>query len=295
LGAFPAPLPVPVTKDAISTLVEKRYEYLVSEKADGVRCLLYFCRMKGCKIVYLIDRRFDFYIVNGNSFEFLSRDSHLFEGAGTLLDGELVCPQENMHQYMMFDVLLLSGVDKRAVGLVDRLKAGMWALFPHFDRVCGNKTFSMSTKRIFRLTEWCSFLEHYKDVCRNHKSNDGIIFTPLNMSVHPGKHTTLFKWKPPSSQTIDFIFKPPNVLCVYDCGIERPVAHLLNTNNLRMLKDGCVIECKFDNNSGSWILEKERIDKYHGNNMKTYQSTMRIIKAPITFDILRLSLTNKTP
>ena len=82
-NSFPAPQPVSIEKKDFEKL--KKYDYNVTLKLDGTRFLLFFMLDKhNNKQTILVNRALNFYNININC------ENNLYEGQGTLLDGELL-------------------------------------------------------------------------------------------------------------------------------------------------------------------------------------------------------------
>lgn len=98
--AFPGSMPVGFSRRSIPLI--QQTDYYVSEKTDGLR---YMMMITG-ECPYLIDRKFDFYVLQG--FPLLVE---LFGQTGvTLLDGEMVRhAQTKQAMFMIFDIICLNG------------------------------------------------------------------------------------------------------------------------------------------------------------------------------------------
>jgi hypothetical protein len=116
--------------------------------------------------------------------------------------------------------------------------------------------------------------------------NDGLIFTPIEEPVRMGTHETLFKWKPREHITIDF-------LCDVDATVDgAPVmglfiqgpTYITTLTGLTAGGDptrfkGKIVECGYG--ECGWYIIKERPDKTHPNNRRTYERTLVNIRENI--------------
>jgi hypothetical protein len=204
------------------------FPYTVTEKADGIRKLLYIAPNQR---IYLIDINLE--------FEFTGLVCNNKDYVNTIIDGEHVMYDKNgkyINKYLCFDIYWTGDEDVR--------------VFP-FIKMENMKYDAKISKEIFRYTEMMKTLskmdhkpitnksialkieskEFYSNInvpifqqCKTiiDKINDGmfdyetdgLIFTPINKSVGSTKNGILqnnktwklsFKWKPPEYNTIDFL------------------------------------------------------------------------------------------
>lgn len=182
--------PESLCKDKISNLY--KFEYSVTDKADGDRALL------------LINKTGDVYFLDNNINKIFKTDVKSEQnGMSSILDGELV-RIENTIYFLAFDIFYFNNVDLRGnteYTLKKRLEI-LKSLLTTFnnsslykilckDYYFGN-VFSASKKILNSINE-----KVYK--------NDGLVFTPVNEPYPKTKKwSNLLKWKPAELNTIDF-------------------------------------------------------------------------------------------
>lgn len=290
-GPFPGPMPVPVTVENLKSLSYKRKNYIVAEKTDGTRCLLFLCRLKGVKLILLVDRKYQFFIVNGSLFTLTKQDAYLFENGGSLFDGELVSSKtaDEKLKYFVFDVFIGGGHDYRKLDYISRIHRCTVMLYHHLDQ---DKPFEVRLKRFIALKHFDEFMNHYRNI-KTQIAVDGIIFSPMDMQLSSGRNINLLKWKPPIQNTIDFVYQKGGVLCLSDFCKTKPIATLLTKDvqsqfdsRVKLNGQTLVIECEYDTEEHGWKFVKERTDKNMGNNTRTYLSTLQLLKSPVCMDDL---------
>ncbi|KAF1997098.1 mRNA capping enzyme, alpha subunit [Amniculicola lignicola CBS 123094] len=216
---FPGAQPVSFARSHISEL--QRAEYFMSEKTDGIRCLLFmFFRDAGNgfePVTFLIDRknnyyelqpglRFPYYQDPGNPEKFLFN---------TILDGELVhdrVPGQPKPRlvYYVFDCLVIDGQSYVHRPLDRRLGYMKEQVFKPYEAQFKNHP---APEIPFRIKEKISYPPyHVKHVFDNilpnlPHGNDGLIFTCKSTGYQFGTDKHILKWKPPHENTIDFKLK----------------------------------------------------------------------------------------
>lgn len=224
-----------------------RKDYVVTDKADGERGLLFIS--KGGKM-YLISSKME--------VMFTGSKTEVNEFKYSLLDGELILHNKNkqyINLYAAFDLYFLNGQDIRSFGfvsttekdttnmrrlrlpllrnLIANLKANAIA-----DKSVPTNQLRINTKRFYPILNQSERIAHKEedmnifDACHYILQNikdglyeyntDGLIFTPSSFGVggdKPGVTRSVktweysFKWKPPHFNTIDFLIttqKSPN-------------------------------------------------------------------------------------
>ena len=218
---------VPLNSEYVS-IENINYPYTVTEKADGIRKLLFIAPNKK---VYLID-------INLN-VEFTGLTCNNTDYINTILDGEHVIYDKHgkyINYYLCFDVYWVKEEDHRiyAFSNMEGMKYDRKIEEPKFrfnimDKVIREANFiSISKNDIVMNIEIKTFysnmdnsiFEQCKKILDKEKmggfpyETDGLIFTPINKSVGSTKLGILenyktwplsFKWKPPKYNTIDFL------------------------------------------------------------------------------------------
>ncbi|KAF3915378.1 hypothetical protein AA313_de0206847 [Arthrobotrys entomopaga] len=215
--AFPGAQPVSFATKHIDEL--HREDYYVCEKSDGIRCLLYCTYSElphegspGTEAYYLIDRKNDYYYVQGLHYPKTTEDWSSFH-TGTLVDGELVIDEKKdgrkVCKYLVFDCLVLDNVSLVQRPLDKRLGYFRQMFFKPYEELCKkfpeemqyfpfylqfkNMELSYALPKMFDLV--LPNLEH---------GNDGLIFTAVNAEYKFGTDEKILKWKPADENSIDF-------------------------------------------------------------------------------------------
>ena len=119
-------------------------------------------------------------------------------------------------------------------------------------------------------------------------NNDGLIFMPEMLPVISGTQYSMLKWKPENKHTFDFLIKEnENNLeaFVFHMGSISPFAKIhentedgkefiSKTKELSEYKDGCIVECNFNNDKNNFIPILVRTDKTHPNSLRTVERTL---------------------
>ncbi|KAI4211818.1 MAG: hypothetical protein LQ351_005459 [Letrouitia transgressa] len=203
----------PVSFAAKHMLELQKQDYYVCEKSDGIRCLMYLTRDMDKELIYLIDRKNDYYYVDRLHFPLPGSDESLFH-IDTLVDGELVNDREpngSMQlKYLVFDCLVLDGsslmhrtLDKRLAYFRDKVFNPYVALYKKYPEEAKDRPFIVD----FKNMEFSyGIAKLFKEVLpRLPHGNDGLIFTCRNTPYQFGTDPHILKWKPPKENSIDFI------------------------------------------------------------------------------------------
>jgi len=118
---------------------------------------------------------------------------------------------------------------------------------------------------------------------------DGLIFTPNDDT------NKIYKWKPPTLNTIDMLYKDGKLYVGDVNNILIDMAVIMKDEfgihpikfNKSMLNSNIIYEFNFDKNSNSFILHKQRDDKIKPNFYTVAISVMRNILNPITDETIR--------
>lgn len=234
-GSFPGPQPVILehsnfAPDETDVPNIRRDDYFVTDKADGLRCLLVIA---GNGAVFLVDTNLNVY---GTDVRIAPKQI-ASEWAGTILDGEWVRRDANsspVSRYYAFDILngaggedvssrpfLLRGADgimggnsrlaalSAAVGILSGAGIKTVSNIPtQHSLTIHMKSFHTPLTvgdplAIFR--EASTILDRLKKDAPYH--TDGLIFTPnaAPLPKNTGTWRAQFKWKPAEENTIDFL------------------------------------------------------------------------------------------
>lgn len=221
-----------VEEDENNNIPNIRKNYTVTEKADGLRCLLY---VYSDGKVYLINTNMNV-IFTGS----ITHEKTLFN---TIIDGELVSNDKRgnyINLYVAFDIYYVNNKDVRSYPLIPYKKDVDKSRYYLLKKLVTNiklKLYSRDNNYTKELTpsirikckdfypnnpETDNIFESANIVLTKERDNlfeyetDGLIFTPAYLGVGSNKMgvagpTTkitwehLFKWKPPQFNTIDFL------------------------------------------------------------------------------------------
>ncbi|KAF2763394.1 mRNA-capping enzyme subunit alpha [Pseudovirgaria hyperparasitica] len=213
--SFPGAQPVSFARAHLQEL--RKENYFMCEKTDGIRCLLWLDEdSEGGESCYLIDRKNDYYYLEGAHFPRSGDPTFEKFHQQTLLDGELVydavkTPQgiEKRLRFLVFDILVLekeSIMHKPLSGRLGRLRD--YVTNPYNDwlkrypEALSTQPFELKAKGMeFPYAMGVMFNEKLPNL---EHGNDGLIFTCCNTSYKHGTDENIIKWKPPHENTIDF-------------------------------------------------------------------------------------------
>lgn len=210
----------------------KREDYYVCEKTDGLRVLMFMSYRRipvpvpepdqppwrEWPVCYLIDRRNDYYAVDGLKFPHQDDKTSQKFHKETILDGELVEDRlpngKRLIKFLAFDLLIIDQKDLRERSLDKRLAyLKDFVLKPYQDWIASSSDIRDNQPFLFegKQTEFSYALEKmFYDVIPKVKElhgNDGLIFTCRSTSYQSGTDQHILKWKPPNENTIDFLMR----------------------------------------------------------------------------------------
>lgn len=192
------------------------FSYYVCEKSDGQRYLL-LCTSDpstGSEAIFLIDRRNDYWLIQGNPhFPVKGDDTFQRFHTNTLIDGELVYDKEKdgsqRAKFLVFDCLVIDKkplmgrtLDKRLAYFQDYFYGPYKALLRKFPQEVPYMPFIVEMKQMqFGYATEMMF----KDVLpKLPHGNDGLIFTCRGSAYQFGTDPHILKWKPENENSIDF-------------------------------------------------------------------------------------------
>jgi hypothetical protein len=202
-----------------------RNNYTVTDKADGLRKLLYISKDGS---LYLIDTNMNVQYTGCSS-----TNKNLFN---TLLDGEHILHDKNkkfINLYASFDVYYVKGQDVRMFGFVpdnndnpNQFRLPILVNIVNNLNLIGvnknNPSIRIEHKNFYSYSETSDIFSSCKNILTKEADDlfeyntDGLIFTPAKMGVGSDRIGTTtkplkktwehsFKWKPPEFNTIDFL------------------------------------------------------------------------------------------
>ncbi|KAK9317943.1 mRNA capping enzyme, catalytic domain-containing protein [Lipomyces starkeyi] len=316
--SFPGAQPVSFLKKHIIENLE-REDYFVCEKSDGIRCLMYFTAVNGAEATYLIDRKNDFYYIQGLHFP-LQDDIQKFH-TDCLVDGELIIDDmgngQELMKFLVFDSLVIDGKLLTERTLDKRLGYFRELVYKPYEALC--KQFPEEVQYFPFLIEFKNMQVSYalpqlwNEIIPNLKhGTDGLIFTSRLMPYVFGTDEKILKWKPAEENSIDFrltlhfpIFtdeddendsyidydaQPTTILSVW-CGDKtyKPYGELYLTpeewDELKALNeplDERIVECVLDRERNAWRYLRFRDDKPTPNHISIVEKIVISVKDGVT-------------
>lgn len=224
LSPNPCALPVSLERKDLDMLVQKKNEYAVSEKTDGVRYILALGKYSnGDPFSVMLNRNLEPFEIS-----VIARDD-VFTG-GTVMDGELIWEYySSIHPprqlYVIFDSLLHCGIDVQTANYIERLEiinnvfyvnqndlqysrkdwieiAYQFAEEKKIVSLGNAHNLSFSCKSCYSIDNIDMLVRNWNTF--NH-SCDGLLFTPIHDRVRRGRHRQMFKWK--TNHTVDVLLR----------------------------------------------------------------------------------------
>eukprot|EP01116_Phalansterium_solitarium_P017316 TRINITY_DN4231_c0_g2_i1.p1 TRINITY_DN4231_c0_g2~~TRINITY_DN4231_c0_g2_i1.p1 ORF type:complete len:588 (-),score=59.31 TRINITY_DN4231_c0_g2_i1:37-1602(-) len=287
---FPGMLPVNYSRRHRTTLCNARY--LVSDKSDGVRCLLLV--HDGC--FYLIDRLF--VVMRIENVRYVAGRNRTF-----LVDGELVANEETgRSMYLAFDIVVFAGKPCREAHFEERYdKLGRFV--QQCQRPAWQNHIVVHRKAFWKPSDMSLFAKHlvsdgagchrYRDDRCFHRI-DGLILMPLDCPYQTSTAGNVFKWKYTDQISIDFRVrlscdgKVPSFHLQNDDVTSYPVA-LAQDCNVRLVDDlqscnSIIAELTFCPDIGQWYYNGHRKDKSQSNSYRVVFDTLLSIAENVTFE-----------
>ncbi|KAK7204294.1 mRNA capping enzyme, catalytic domain-containing protein [Myxozyma melibiosi] len=316
--SFPGAQPVSFLKRHIAENLE-REDYFVCEKSDGIRCLMYLTREGDAEATYLIDRKNNYYYVQGLHFP-LQDDFQKFH-VDCIVDGELVLDHEDdgreVLRYLVFDSLVIDGKLMTERTLDKRLGYFRELVYKPYDNLC---------KQFPDEVQFFPFLIDFKDmefsyalpklwndvIPRLKHGTDGLIFTSRLTPYVFGTDEKILKWKPAEENSIDFRLtlhfptytdpddpsisypdydsQPTTMLSVYvESNVYKPYGELyLTPSEWQTLKslneplDERIVECVHDKTLNSWRYLRFRDDKLTPNHISIVEKIEMSVRDGVT-------------
>jgi hypothetical protein len=248
--------------------ISKR-KYMVGAKADGTRAFMLFSFTSEPERDYvaMVDRTYAFKELD------VTAPSEYY--SGTLLDGELVKMPDGSEEYLVFDVVAMSGYCMRNKTHTER--------YGEIIRIVNRIT---SPRLKIRAKKWFAFGDvGYAEVMQSIPTkSDGLVFVPergLPLSV--GRQTDHFKWKQAKDHTIDFILED-DTLWLERQGVKES-AHAINVVGIEGHKGipNGVVECSLTPVEHGWVatVVRTRPDKIHPNDVRIAEFTIKNIRENI--------------
>jgi len=263
---FPGSIPVSLSRNDVKYLHKN---YCVCDKTDGSR---YMCLCTNNQI-YFVDRLMNFYYFGSNEID---DNDYVY-------DGELVKNKVNdKYVFVIFDVFASGGKVLKSIPNHYKRIQNVIGLLP---QVIQNVEFRMKS----------FFFTFNLKKCLNQNlpyETDGLIFTPMYRKIFNGTDKRTYKWKDGVNHTIDFEVVN-NYIYLWDKNNEKiKICKVEEETFIDYSVTPCIVECKIGilNEETIWTIIKQRKDKARPNSMKTYLSTIEVIKENITIDYLNNNL-----
>ncbi|ABT14547.1 hypothetical protein NY2A_B148R [Paramecium bursaria Chlorella virus NY2A] len=266
---LPGPNPVSIERKDFDKL--KQHKYVVSEKTNGIRFVMLFTRIYGLKICVIVDRAMTVYLL-----PFKNIPKVLFQG--TIFDGELcVDRSEKKCAFVLFDAVIVSGITVSHMDLASRVYA-MKRSLKDFKNVLEDPV-------IIHYKSWIplehpTIIKNHLDKMKDVYHTDGIIIMSVDDPVVYGRNFNLFKLKPSTHHTVDFIVMNENgTIGIYDPKLRKNI----DVGKLDgYWNQGSIVECAFVD--GFWKFIQNRPDKTQANDRLTFEKTMLNIEENIMID-----------
>lgn len=308
---FPGCQPVSFLKKHLDLL--KREDFLVCEKSDGVRYLLFavFSPAVGPQS-FLINRKYQVRWIPGLFLRGLEGSFH----NETLLDGELLVDAASGRvKFLIFDALLISGENVFSKRLTDRLQQIQHTVINR-QRQEDAQPFSVSLKQMGKSYAVQQVLQ--VTVPQLGHESDGVVFTSVNRPYVSGTCDWMLKWKPARLNSIDFEVKREQFggrwfyllftsssgrLEFYDYYSVAPESEAVTEHQLDQwlsLGERVIAECvlnpekeTFVNSEppalppntarkGGWAVIRRRTDKEGPNDSRVARSILQSIREAVT-------------
>ncbi|KAJ3417140.1 Dcp1p-Dcp2p decapping enzyme complex alpha subunit [Chytridiales sp. JEL 0842] len=304
---FPGAQPISFARHHIRDELESE-NYFVSEKADGIRCVL-FTMLDDYREpqTYLIDRKNTYYQIK---LGLPHPDNPREWQSDTVLDGELVLDVEKdgttQLYFLLFDCMVYMGnsiiekpYHKRLGHLTEHIMNPYKRRLKEDRAFAASQIFKMDLKKLELSYGMDRVFEEMANL--KHKS-DGVIFTSKDAPYTIGTCDKMLKWKPSDENTVDFRLdvrgdtkrSPEYMLQIWDGGNLHTDFCTLNLEpELReeWLKDpphGRIVECRYDPEwLGHWRFMRFRDDKDKGNHRSVYKKIMKSIEDGVDKETLK--------
>jgi hypothetical protein len=272
--AFPGSQPVSIERKHFP-LLARDGAYVVCEKTDGERVLLVSFMFLNRRKTVLINRAFDMTTVNLNMSPLAYK--------GTMLEAELFSRGDGGGEIMVFDGITANGEIIGHLPWIDRYERIEGVV-----KACVSMTMdkhALKLKQFFPMIDFGEFVDEYLPSVT--QKTDGLIFTPVEEPVRVGTHETCFKWKPTHMNTVDFALRRRgDAWRLYAQERGKPVfVDVVADAGEAWWRDGAIVECQFVDER--WVPLKERTDKTHANNRRTFFRTLVNLKENIDINEFR--------
>jgi hypothetical protein len=247
-------------------------QLVITDKADGERKLLFFCN----QTAYMVYPSFEVskYLLNTPS-----------DLDNTLFDGEFI---ESLNEYLIFDLIVYQNTDYRNETFTNRImKLKEILQIPNIPNNIKLKTFLFSNNKPGNFYQRINDI--FKLIPTKKYGNDGLIINNPNDTYTNGK---IFKWKPPTLLTIDFLVKKQsgeyllfskkdkqNDYILFTGNSKNPFSGKIQTNEY--IADKQIVEMHWDYENNTFKIFRIRYDRDQPNNYSTALNIWEDIIDPI--------------
>jgi mRNA capping enzyme, catalytic domain len=300
----PVSQPISLERAHFSEFLER--DYMISDKSDGTRYVLFLTRAEGREIAVMVDRKLALYQI-----PVAASRSHF---QGSVYDGELVF-SNGCHLFLVFDCVASKGTYVGDRDFLARLSLirGAFDLEGASIRspeeasvqarkgkiVCGGSArgLAFKPKPCFQLRQMDTLLRQMSSLPYK---TDGLVFTPVDEPVRLGTHSSMFKYKRTHSIDVEVALDGSELLLGLGGSpttavLRTPLSGLgvpfrLDEGVTERLEEyaGCILEMKICPGDGclGLVLVCRRSDKTHPNAVATVLRTVNNVKEDIMIEEL---------
>jgi hypothetical protein len=249
-------LPSIVNRPKILTDIKDIKNKAISVKIDGLHKILFFCQTG----TYSCSPSLNIIKIN-----------NLVSQTSTIIECEYI-PSTN--QYFGFDIMVYENNDIRNISFKER-----------YDLLC-NFVIKNNNENIL-YKDWYfpgNYHNIYQIINNNKVPIDGLIFQSIS-----NYNSDIYKWKSPENLTLDFYLQL-NINGTYEVYVFKfkrlYKMDIKILENITLLEDlhKKIIECKYVPEKNCWEPLKIRYDKLNPNSYEVAQTTIELLKNPVTLN-----------
>tara|TARA_A100001015_G_scaffold290406_1_gene363376 strand:+ start:350 stop:1327 length:978 start_codon:yes stop_codon:yes gene_type:complete len=268
-------MPLNLLNENVNFIKNNCDSYIVGDKADGVRFLLFVIDSKN----YLISRNCKVYQLN--TIILTPTDFNL-----SVLDGEFVINKQNIDNenrigfYVAYDTLCYCGTPL--------LKYTNKSRYEHLYNFMCNKFSDLGfiIKTFYNIKHVDCILQNI--IPNMPYKSDGLIFIKIDDPFMHGTNKNMFKWKRPEEHTVDFkVVHKNNNFYLYTSDQKDPFCVLKDIHDTNIVDNintnkNTIVEFMYFNNN--FIPLHIRNDKHIANSTNTVKSTLESVKQNISIE-----------
>lgn len=278
---FPGPQPISIDVKSHFDII-KTGDYMVAPKTDGVRACMVICDTDGIHTISLYDRT----LQQPYGVYLTHVPRAMYQGAGTILDGEIVKEKTSGRWvFMIFDCLILCSIPQFHKPFTERLRCVSSALSMAYQESVDD-TLRLELKKFIPL-ETAPMLG--KELLDPRFESDGFVYMPVNEGYIFGHHKTFFKLK--STHSVDFLYKE-GYLHVFNQTTRRHVRSGILEDTSEEYPNGVIIECVLTGYNSTpskrqWRPIMVRTDKDKANTLYVLDKTLLNMKEQLSYETVR--------